>query len=78
MNKQFLIVALLLLVFVIFAVSCQPHVTVGENDKLTNYYKYFVIDGMPCLSGTVYGGISCDWSKWQGTVNDEQIILPQQ
>jgi hypothetical protein len=39
-----------------------------EIESDSGYYRTFVIDGMPCVwaSGGSGGGLSCDWSKYEG------------
>lgn len=53
--------------------------TTSVETKSPQYYglEYQVIDGMPCIRDTSYrqGGISCDWSKWEGRVINNQIVL---
>lgn len=38
-------------------------------------YSYIVVDGMPCVY--IYGDVSCDWSRWQGTVDGDEIIVKE-
>ena len=67
------IIFLVLAVSVILAAQCNPELP-GET-KTTEAgieYKYFTVDGMPCIYVTegvgkyATGGPTCDWSKYRG------------
>lgn len=55
---------LLLISAALFLLTACP-----GNAIETTTIHYYTIDGMPCIQmGTaIHGGITCDWSKWDGT-----------
>lgn len=71
------------LVLLVILVSCT---SAGTPKDLSNgiprdfrRISYFIVDGMPCMyvdTGYNEGGISCNWSKWDGRIEDGEIFLP--
>lgn len=74
----------LVLLLAIILVSCAvpPSIRLPTSIGIPSDFSginYFVVDGMPCMyvdTGVNEGGISCDWSKWDGHVEDGEIVLP--
>lgn len=61
--------------------SCVPGSGEAVNspeNSISYNYEYIIVDGMPCLINEVYkqGAMTCDWSKWDGQVEDGEIVLP--
>ena len=56
----------------------------GEPTRIdtesSNEIDYIVLDGMPCaiVDGHEKFAISCDWSKWNGQIEDGVITFPLQ
>lgn len=72
----FLVVFVSIALMLLTSCSNGTEATIGEP-----YYvglEYFVVDGMPCLQQNTDtgGGITCDWSKWEGAVDGDVIVLP--
>lgn len=64
-----------IIVIVIFASQCQSNPeldTIPQTTETGIEYKYFTINGMPCvyveqgIGQSKTGGPDCDWSKWKG------------
>jgi len=77
--KKIIIEKLLLLFVLLFAlVACvgtnDTAVKTNHVDAYGNTLDYFIVDGMPCIEASER--MSCDWSLWDGRVEDGNIILP--
>lgn len=73
------IIALLVWMMIYFGsanVGSEVNVS-GQSD--TAVYSYIMIDGMPCLHRLMAdsSSLTCDWSRWQGTVDGNTIVLPE-
>lgn len=73
------IIALLVWMMIVFGsqnVGSEVDVS-GQSD--TTVYSYIMIDGMPCLRRLTVdsSSLTCDWSRWQGTVDGDEIIVKE-
>ncbi len=68
---SFLVLGTLFVIILLIGACNQIPGEVRTTEKGVTY-KYFTIDGMPCVYVTEgvdqnkTGGPSCDWSKWKG------------
>lgn len=76
MNK--LKVSLIILLLLLFMVSCSSSnpVSVAIGTVGNFEYSYVIVDGMVCLQGSSGYGLTCDWTKWEGTVDGSEVVLP--
>lgn len=68
----------LVFLFAFLLVSCAPSYQTGKTPiRDAPTVSYTVIDGMPCIvrDNGYQGGITCDWSQWNGQVINGQVVI---
>ena len=72
--KKLLLAFVLLFVLVACTDTNDTAVDAKHVDAYGHTLTYFIVDGMPCIEASER--MSCDWSQWDGRVEDGNIVLP--
>lgn len=78
-----LLIVLCLVGLGILALVAHGGETATVNPDESSGYNYVVVDGMPCIEQTYSIGanynksITCDWSQWNGYMEDGVIVFPE-
>lgn len=61
-------------------VGCSPASQTMVEKLEAGNFEYIIIDGMPCVYDYISSGqmLSCDWSRWDGDVQDGIIVIPSE